>query len=349
MNTVRCLLLSILLPVAVNASPDQPSIGTGLNEAVEKAEFNKLTSVIVSVDGELVYESYWGEGSVEHLNDTRSAMKSLTAMAIGVALDDGWLDSPQVPVWPLFESDAPVRFNSKVKQQITVLDLLSMSSALDCDDNIWETPGNEEHMYPARSWLFFALDLPVRDNYARDSQGLGPFAYCTVGTFLLGQVIEKLSAIPVDRYIENRLLLPLGINAVEWPRSPIGEVMTGGGARINSRGLQKLGELVLNDGVYKGKRLLSKNWSRAMTTVYRTANEQQDYGLQWWQELYDCDNEALPVWLMAGNGGNKIAVIRDLDTVVVITATLFGTKGMHQQSADVLQRFVLDKHPKCKR
>ncbi len=347
MNAVRCLLLAILSPAVVNASPALVSIGAGLNEAVQGEEFSKLTSVIVSVDGKLVYESYWGEGSVEHLNDTRSAMKSLTAMAIGAALDDGLLDSLETPVWALFKSDAPVRFDSKVKQQITVLDLLSMSSALDCDDNVWETPGNEEHMYPARSWLFFALDLPVRENYVRDSQGLGPFAYCTVGSFLLGQVIQKLSGKPVDRYIESRLLQPLGIESVDWPRSPIGEVMTGGGARINSRGLLRLGELVLNDGAHNGKALLSNDWTRAMTEVHRTVNERQHYGLQWWKETYRCGERELPVWLMSGNGGNKVAVIRQLGTVAVVTATLYGTKGMHEQSADVLQRFVLDKHPAC--
>jgi hypothetical protein len=44
---------------------------------------------------------------------------------------------------------------------------------------------------------------------------------------------------------------------------------------------------------------------------------------------------------MQGNGGNKIAVFPDLDMVVVITSTNFGTQGMHEQTDRVLSDYVL--------
>jgi CubicO group peptidase (beta-lactamase class C family) len=66
-------------------------------------------------------------------------------------------------------------------------------------------------MYPLREWTRWAVDLPARDGYARDESGRGPFSYCTAGTVLLGQIVQRSVGEPVDRYIERRLLAPLGI------------------------------------------------------------------------------------------------------------------------------------------
>ena len=74
-----------------------------------------------------------------------------------------------------------------------------MSSALDCDDDD-DSPGNELGMYPRPVWARWAVDLPVKAGYTRDAAGRGPFAYCTAGTFLLGQILQRAAGQPVDRY-----------------------------------------------------------------------------------------------------------------------------------------------------
>jgi CubicO group peptidase (beta-lactamase class C family) len=103
-------------------------------------------------------------------------------------------------------------------------------------------------MYPKPVWARWAVDLPVRAGWARNPRGRGPFAYCTAGSFLLGQIVQHATGVPVDRYVQERLFRPLGIEAVEWPRSPAGEVMTGGGIQLRTRDLAKLGQLVLDRG-----------------------------------------------------------------------------------------------------
>src|SRR6266481_5100043 len=57
-----------------------PSPLAGLRAAVERGDYPKTTSVLVVRDGELVYEEYFGDGSRDLLNDTRSATKGLTAI-----------------------------------------------------------------------------------------------------------------------------------------------------------------------------------------------------------------------------------------------------------------------------
>ena len=153
--------------------------------------FPNTTSVLVLKDGRLVFERYFGSGGREVLNDTRSAMKSITALAVGLALADRVLGSIDEPAFRRLTDRTPFRNDGPLKQQITLADFLTMSSALDCNDWDESSPGNEEGMYPRGDWTRWAVDLPLKPDYRRDATGRGPFSYCTAGVFLLGQILQR--------------------------------------------------------------------------------------------------------------------------------------------------------------
>ncbi len=222
-----------------------------------------------------------------------------------------------------------------------------MSSALDCDDNIWESPGNEGHMYSARKWLYFVLDMPTVDDYRRDERGYGPFHYCTAGSFLLGQIVERATGESINAYTERRILEPLGIRQVSWDKSPSGEIQTGGGTELTSRALLALGEMVRKGGIHDGERVLPEEWIDEMLYPHVSANQDQNYGYQWWHREFACGDDTVGGWYMAGNGGNKIVVISELDLTLVITATLYSTSGMHQQSTDIIEDYLMPGLPGC--
>jgi CubicO group peptidase (beta-lactamase class C family) len=312
-----------------------------LNQGVIDASFPNTTSVLLLKDGKLVFERYFGEGGAEVLNDTRSAMKSVTALAIGVALAEGVLQSVDEPVFARLSDRAPFRHDGALKQQITLADFLTMSSALDCND--WDefNPGNEEYMYPLDDWSRWAVDIPVKDDYQRDASGRGPFSYCTAGVFLLGQILQRATGEPVDGYIERTLLDPLGIARREWPRSPSGEVMTGGGLRLRSRDLAKLGLLVSSGGRWGDRQIIPADWMRGALTTWRTVDAEQSYGYLFWKREYRSPCGPLAGWYMSGNGGNVIVYVPDQALVAVVTRRHFNQPGMHQQSLGLLQDHVL--------
>src|ERR1700745_989520 len=91
--------------VATGASGDEAL--RGLREAIERGDFPKTNAVLVMRAGTLVYEGYFGDGGPEVLNDTRSAMKSVTSLAVGLAMADKRLSSVKQPAFPILADLAP--------------------------------------------------------------------------------------------------------------------------------------------------------------------------------------------------------------------------------------------------
>src|SRR5215472_10325582 len=162
---------------------------------------------------------------------------SAKALAAGIAIAEQAIPSVETPVLPYFRELAPFANDTPDKEAITIEDLLTMSSALDCNDDDDKSPGNEDNMHPQPNWSRWAVDLPTMQGYKRDPSGLGPWRYCTTGSFLLGQILQRATHTRADRYIEKTILAPLGITKWEWPYSPSHETMTGGGLRLRSRDL----------------------------------------------------------------------------------------------------------------
>lgn len=311
-----------------------------MREALATEKFPKTNSIVVIGNSGVIFEEYYGEGSAAALNDTRSATKTIVAMAVGAAMEDGRIKSLDDAAFAYFADLEPFANDSLVKRQVTIRDLLTMSSALDCDDNN-DTPGNEENMYPLENWKRFALDLPVAQGWARDAEGFGPWRYCTAGAFLLGQIVERAVGERVDRYVERRILAPLGINRTAWDASPSGEIQTGGGLELTARDLARLGAMMAGGGAFNGRQILSRQWVREMETPRRRAYGDMRYGYQMWTRKYASPCGEEEGWMMAGNGGNLVLSLPGRQTELVVARTRYNTRGMHQETQELVERYLL--------
>lgn len=318
---------------------DEPPFAA-LDQALAGDAVPRTTSVVVTRGGKVVYEKYLGVGARDHLNDTRSATKSVTALLVGIAIGDGLLKL-DTRVFDVLKDRKPWANDLSAKMEITVEDLLTMSSALDCDDNDDKSPGNEENMYPKTEWLRWAVDLRVKPQYRRDARGRGPWAYCTAGSFLLGQVLERVAPGGVEKYAEQRLFRPLGITAFEWHRSPSGETMTGGGLKLRSLDLAKLGQLVLMEGEWERKRILPREYLARAVAKQHATNNGFEYGYQIWRRDYKTACGPVSVPFMTGNGGNQVVMVKELDAVIVITRVHYNSRGMHQQTMKLVEDSIL--------
>ena len=316
-----------------------------MDSAIQKGEFKNVTSVLIARHGRLVHEKYV-DNAPNSVRNTRSLTKTITGILIGIAIDKGYLAGVDASVLPFFTDKLPVQNPDARKEKITVEDLLTMSSCLECDDDNSFSRGNEERMYLIEDWVKFALDLPVRafpswvpkpeaSPYGRS------FSYCTAGVVMLGGVLERSTKQKVEDFAATYLFQPLGIRNVEWQFTPMGLAMTGGGLSLKSRDLLKLGQLFLNRGRWNGDQIISERWVKISTAPHVQIDDEKEYGYLWWLRGFKSGEKKHSAYYMTGNGGNKAVVFPGLDMVVVITTTNYNLRGAHDLTDRLLTDFIL--------
>ena len=324
-----------------------------MERSIRAGDFPKLTSVLIARRGKLVYEGYFNEADRGTLHDTRSATKTVAGMLLGIAIERGLVAGVDAKVTTFFADKRPFANSDQEKERMTIEDLLTMSSALECNDWNEESRGNEERMYVQKDWVKFALDLPVRKPAARQDAGLRGaassygtphdrgFSYCTAGVGLLGVALKRAVKMPLVDFAKAALFDPLGIARAAWQFSPAGDAFTGGGLGLRSRDLLKLAELYLEGGTWKGRRIVSEDWVKRSITPHARIDDKTEYGYLWWLRSFSANGKTWPAWFMSGNGGNKVIVVPDLRLVAVLSSVNYNGKGMHVVTDRLLQQHIL--------
>lgn len=346
------LILSAQLPYApikltdgwkVNHSLVDSPIMQRMDSLIRNEDFKKITSVVIARKGEILYEGYYNDSDENTLHNTRSVTKTVTGMLIGSLIDDGKLKSEHEYA-ARYSRPADNYYPDTRKDSITIEDLLTMSSMLECNDWNSLSRGNEERMYLIEDWVKFFWDLPIKGFPAwkkkpEDAKYGRSFSYCTAGVVVLGDIVDNLSGSMMD-YADKRLFQPLGIDTSLWQITPTGLPMAGGGLSLRSRDLLKLGQLYLNNGVWNGKQIISKDWVQKSISPKTVMEEYGgiEYGYLWWISEFGGEK----AYFMTGSGGNKVVIFPELDLVAVLTSTHYlGGVESHNQTARLLTDFIL--------
>ena len=332
-------------PTTRSAAASAETAEAELDQVLDSGDLGAITSVVVAHRGEVVYERYL-EGEASTLRNTRSATKTVASMLVGIAIDQGKLPGVDAKMLDYLEAKPKQNLDPR-KSAITLEDLMTMSSLMECDDGNQFSRGNEERMYIVEDWLQLFLDLPIKgfpawvDKPADAPYGRA-FSYCTAGTFALGQAISGAVGQPVDDYARDVLFGPLGIDAAEWQYSPLGQAQTGGGLGLTSRGLLALAQLYLDGGVTpEGERIVSSDWVVQSTTPKANARPGTDYGYLWWLRDVPVGEGTAASYAMAGAGGNRVLVVPDLEMVAVVTSENFGRRDAHPITDGLLDEQVV--------
>lgn len=343
---LKYIFVLLLALSFANISAQNNNLLIKLDSLIVSSSFTGITSVVISQNNKIVFEKYYNNADINTKHNTRSATKTITGTLIGIAIKKGLITSEKEKAYKFFE-EYSFKNPDKRKQEITIEDLLTMSSILECDDWNQFSRGNEERMYLIEDWAKFYWDLPVKGFPAwvtkpEDSKYGRCFSYCTAGAVVLGAIVNKACGTSLFNFADKELFVKLGITDYHWQYTPSGLPMTGGGLSLRSRDLLKIGQLYLNRGKWNNEQIISRNWMEKSTTPKAEIDDGVEYGYLWWIEDFGLDNKKEKAFYMAGSGGNKIAVFPNLNLVVVITSNYFnGGMKAHQQSAEILDRYVV--------
>lgn len=324
-----------------------------MDSLITNGDFKEISSVVIAHNGKIVFENYYNDNNSDTKHNTRSATKTITGTLIGSLIQDGSLKSINEKA-SKHSKVKDLQNRDSRKNEITIEDLLTMSSILECDDWDQNSRGQEEKMYIIEDWVKFYWDLPIKGfpewkTKPKDTKYGRSFSYCTAGVVVLGDIINSVSGSLQD-YADKALFSKLGITDYHWQITPTGLPMTGGGLGLKSRDLLKLGQLYLNKGKWSNEQIISNDFIKQSTTPHSEVGMfNYDYGYLWWLSEFGKENKE-KAYYMSGTGGNKIAVFPTLDLVVVLTSQYFnGGIDSHNQTTILLDEYVVPEIKKLKK
>jgi hypothetical protein len=247
-----------------------------------------------------------------------SITKSITSAVVGMAIEDGFIDSVDQPALSFFP-DRQIAHRDARKEAMTIEHLLTMTSGLDCEQDEYVVG----EMVASDDWVQYVLDLPMVADPGES------FAYCTVNSFLLSAILQKATGMSARSFADERLFAPLGIQGVVWPSSPGGVSRGGTGMGMLPRDMAKIGQLYLQRGMWEGTQVVPAAWVESSVQEHVAESVHDGYGYQWWVEkpsLFARLGLArfVPAYDARGYGGQFIFVIPSLDMVVVICGWMKG-------------------------
>lgn len=300
---------------AEEAGLDLSYLESVANHLEERGD-HQVHSMLVVHDGSLVFERYYNGYGPDNPHDIRSATKSITSLLTGIAIERGAIAGVDTPLMDLLGTGYP---EIDDKGDIRLDHLLTMSSGLDCDDSDRSTRGQEDRMYRSGDWVEYFLTL------SRPHAPGDVTRYCTGGVVALGEAISAATGRDFAAFADDVLFGPLGIRNVRWARFDEGrKVDTGGHLLITPRGMAKIGMLVLDEGEWRGERLVSADWI-ARSVQPRTRINGEPYGYLWWRNTLRFGDTEVDVISARGNGGQVIFIVPEYDLVAVFTAGYYNS------------------------
>ncbi|MEO8190923.1 MAG: serine hydrolase [Acidobacteriota bacterium] len=279
---------------------------------MDSVHASEIHGVLIARHGKLVLEEYFHGEHRDKPHDTRSASKSLTSTLAGAAIVAGVPIATSTPVYRVMNGGSFPRDLDPRKRALTVEHLLTMSSGLDCDDRDPDSPGNEDVMQNQEKepdYYRYTLDLKmIRDPGQRA-------VYCSVNSNLLGGVLAKAAARPLPELFGKLVAAPLEIRRYFLNLTPTGDAYMGGGVRFLPRDFMKLGQLLLNHGTWKGRRVLSAEWVRRAASPLVELRDMH-YGYFWWVTEYPYQGRHVRAFFAGGNGGQVVMGIPELDLLI---------------------------------
>ena len=279
-----------------------------------------IYSLLVIKNGKLIAEKYFNDSALENKTLMQSASKSYISALIGLALEQGCLESVDQKMLDFFP-EYTVDITDTRKELITIRHLLQMRSGY---------PWEETHPDLMEA-MWTGNNPPLVVGFPLTADPDTVFQYSNLSNAWLAAILSRACDTNLKDFSEKYLLEPMGVEMGElWPNEYDDYHAL---FHFRARDAAKFGLLYLNEGMLDGKQIIPAEWVRDSLKTYseKVSTSGVDsgklgryfrevgYGYQWWSASAGDHyfNYA------AGHGGQLIVLLHDLDMVIVTTAYPF--------------------------
>lgn len=228
---------------------------TKMEKSILKDSLPNTHSVIISKKGKIVYESYFDGYNANIPHDMRSASKSISSAIVGIAKDKSLFTNVEQSIFNFLPAKYQV-YKDSLKSKIDIQSLLTMSSGIDAIDyGINANPkssATEQNYQRTPDWVEAILKAKMINKPNSKAN------YGSANPALLGVAMYSVVSEPLELFIDKHLFQKLEISNYIIQTDLKDKPYFGGGMYLTPKQILKFGELYLNKGRWKGKRVLSK-------------------------------------------------------------------------------------------
>lgn len=253
-------------------SPESVGVPSKLiREYLEKILADKtlnMHNIMILRGGKVIYECSFGGQDIPVPKMTFSACKSIVSIAIGMLIDEGKISLSDKAA-DFFEGRISV-IDKMRTDDITISDLLTMRSGI---------VFNEAEAFVSTNWVKSYFSSSVNADHGET------FNYNSLNTYILSAIVYRVTGKHLSQFLNERLFEPLEIFETAWEKCPMGLEKGGWGLYMRPEDMAKIGLLVMNGGVWKGRRIVSEKYLREATTAHVTTPLDVgafNYGYQIW-------------------------------------------------------------------
>ena len=305
-----------------------------LDMSMDSLNTLQIHSLLIARHGKLVLEEYFHGFDRNQPHNLRSASKSWTATLIGAAMQAGVPLRLDTPVYQTMLGTVPADLDPR-KRAMTLEHLLTMTAGFNCDEDD-TTSANEDVMdnRGIEDWWGYTLKVPLVSTPGEK------IFYCSTEPHLAGMMLAKVARESQLDLFERLLARPMRMrNYYLGLRDD--DAYGGGGWAFTSRDFMKMAQLMVNNGRWNGKQLVSEDWVRRSTAPLRNLNAVQQYGFLWNSAEYDYNGRKIRAYFAGGNGGQVSMGIPELDLVVAFTGGNYNDSVLFTGQRVYVPRYIL--------
>jgi CubicO group peptidase (beta-lactamase class C family) len=311
----RCILFVVVCFIVLNAFAQ-----TTLDTLSYLQNNKNVYGLIVEQNNQALYKKYFNNYNNDSLLNDQSLTKSVVSILIGIAIDKGYIpsvDEKIVDYFPELKNDSDTR-----KQNITILEIMNQASGLYHED---------------LTHLYLYLKLPNPSSYVLQQPMVAApgstWHYNNAASHLLSVILTKATKMSTYDFAKKILFQPLGITHSDWMKMNDGYYDGCGllSMRLNTQALIKIGELILHEGKYNGKQIVSQKWIQQLLNPGKKYQSywgfpQSDYALCFYHFKYQQTN----IMYGMGWGGQFIIIIPSLNAVIAINQNIADVNAVKQ-------------------